>query len=238
MENLVKKVLRAAAIALLGMVLFAMPVLAAPGAVTSFVGVPSNTSIYLQWVIGTASTSTVIRYDTSAYPATEADGTGAYSGADYKTTVTGLTAGTTYYFSAFSFDGALYGAATHLLLTTTAFGSLSLGDNFPTPTMGASYVQVPTGTGLKNLEPFYTMMNTFISDWQVPNDTGWTGIVLVGIVGISVLLAIVTKGLFVGYGVSIVLLFIAVAVINLPWWMLTIPVALALGTWAVERYAQ
>src|SRR3989304_5546433 len=83
-------------------------VYAVPSAVTNFRANPSNTYIILTWEKGTGATSTVINYtdNSTGFPVVATDPTIIYSGTGFQTTVSGLTAGTVYYFSAWAYDGA------------------------------------------------------------------------------------------------------------------------------------
>jgi hypothetical protein len=101
------------------MVCFVTVALAAPGLVTDLIARVSSTTISLSWVPASSSNSTVIRYDTSGFPATPATGTSAYSGSGSYTTIDDLTAGTNYYFSAWGYDGADYSSSPIQLAVTT-----------------------------------------------------------------------------------------------------------------------
>lgn len=69
-----------------------------PDPVTNLSATTTETSVTLTWTPPADVDSYIVRYSSSAYPATSSDGTGATpDGAS--ATVTGLTAGTVYYFS-------------------------------------------------------------------------------------------------------------------------------------------
>src|SRR3990167_3292035 len=92
---------------LLMMALPVVTVLAAPDDAVVVTANPQDTSITLTWITGNA-TSTIIRYKTTSFPANPSDGTLAYNGTSFQTTITGLTAGTAYFISVWGFDGVSY----------------------------------------------------------------------------------------------------------------------------------
>jgi hypothetical protein len=234
-----RKISIAFILAVLALLITATAVYAIPGDITKFTANPSNTSMILTWVRGTASTSTVIRYRTDTYPANPADGTSAYSGTAAQTNLTGLTAGTVYYFAAWGYDGANYSASVaNLVMSTKAVGDLTGGDDFPVPTLPAPITQTPIATGASNFEPFYTMVNLFAADWEMPANNMWLGFILMGVVGAGIVTYIKIREILVAFGVMEFLLVIGVVFINVPGWILIIPLVLGLGVWAIERYYQ
>ena len=79
----------------------------APGNVTSFTATSGDTQNSLSWTNpGDADFAGVkIMFKTTGYPTGPTDGTQCYNGSGTSTTHTGLTNGTTYYYTAFAFDG-------------------------------------------------------------------------------------------------------------------------------------
>ena len=111
MKKKIINIIKISAITIILLLFIVAPVFAAPGIVVFYNPQPSNTSIILTWAPAPASTSTLIRYSTDTYPLTVADGDLAYNGTGFQDTVSGLVSGTTYYFSAWGFDGANYSAS-------------------------------------------------------------------------------------------------------------------------------
>jgi len=66
----------------------------------------SKSQINLTWTKGAGASTTIIRRATGSYPTTVTSGTGVYSGSGTSTNDTGLDAGTTYYYRAWSREGA------------------------------------------------------------------------------------------------------------------------------------
>jgi len=64
-----------------------------------------KTTVSLAWTMGSGADTTVVIRKAGSYPANIGDGTEVYSGAGSSTTDTGLSAGTAYYYRAWSLDG-------------------------------------------------------------------------------------------------------------------------------------
>ena len=210
---------------------------------SGFVGIPTDTTISLRWIIGAGNTSTVIRYSTTGYPATRSDGTSvsgsAITGNNYM--LTGLTAGTTYYFSAWGYNGSTYSPTAVTLVMNTASVNNAVtatGDAFPIPTFPTQWNQVPSSTGLSRFEPFYSLINSFAADWQMPQDNGWLGFILFGIAFISILVYIKVKEIFVALFVSEFLMIIGIFTLGVPAWMAAIPLVIGMGVWGIEHNFQ
>jgi hypothetical protein len=196
--------------------------------------------------VASASTSTVIRYSTTTYPATPADGTSV------STPIltlnhclqTGLVAGTTYYYSAWGYDGANYsGTVANLVMTTLAADtSISGGDVIPPPTIDTNPVtgwfRAPDHTKLSKFEPFYSLINNFVADWQMPVESGWIGFALIITALLSIAVYIKFKEIFVSLAVSETMLFFFAAVGLVQPWMLAIPIVIGMGVWSIERSFQ
>jgi hypothetical protein len=79
----------------------------APGDVGSLTATPGDGQVSLTWFCPTDADCAGVQIvrKIGAYPTSRTDGTCVYSGTDTRTTDTGLTNGTTYYYRAFSYDG-------------------------------------------------------------------------------------------------------------------------------------
>ena len=148
MKNLFRKLTIGTSLAVVGILLLTFIVLAVPGGVTSLIGTVTDTSVYLTWVNASSSNSTLIRHSTTTYPATTDNGTVSYNGTASYATISGLTAGATYYFSAWGFDGSDYSAtAANLVVTTLPSVSENTTVPFPKPSLPAVVTQDPTISG-------------------------------------------------------------------------------------------
>lgn len=79
-----------------------------PAAPTNFTATAGEEQVVLAWTKGTGATNTMVRYKTTGYPSSISDGTLVYNSTGSGTTHTPLTAGTTYYYSAWSSAGSGY----------------------------------------------------------------------------------------------------------------------------------
>ncbi|RLF43418.1 MAG: hypothetical protein DRN18_00065, partial [Thermoplasmata archaeon] len=75
-----------------------------PDKPTSISSSATGYTISLYWNRGDGADYTVIRYSTSGYPTSPSEGTFAYNNTGTSTTVSGLSPGTTYYFSFWAYD--------------------------------------------------------------------------------------------------------------------------------------
>lgn len=228
--------------------IIATPVMAVPDDMTILIANPSNTSIILTWTIPAGSTSTVIRYSTAAFPANPAAGTGAYAGAGYQTTLSSLVAGTTYFFSAWGYDGANYSATVfNLAVTTTAVAmpsgaetTANTGPGIPAPVLPASIVQVPDESAF-NLEPFTSIISYFNSGTGglgMPVENAWETLVIMGIVTSGMFTYMKTKIFFLAFGVVFALTVGATVLELVQGFLVVIEIVVAAGVWAIDKYAQ
>lgn len=235
-----KKLLLSFVLALIGILGFATLVWAiVPGNVSNLKGIPTNTTISLTWTEGSSATDTLVRFSTTTYPATTADGTQIYLGTNNHYLHQSLTAGTTYYYSAWGKNGGDYSVtAAHLVMTTASTSEISGGDVVPTPAFPAEWNQNASGTKLAKFEPFYSLVNSFVASWGMPAGVGWLGIWLIGTVILSLIVYVKVKEIFIALAVSELLLFFGVPLVIVPAWMLVIPIVVGLGVWSIERSYQ
>ena len=232
-----KKYLIGLSLAMAMTLLFTIVVLAAPTDITRLFGNPTDTTISLTWTKGSGN-QTLVRFKTNGYPANTADGTQVYLGTLNYYTHSGLTAGTRYYYSAWSYDGALYSAtAANLLIITNPTNELALG-GMTAPTLSARFNQVVDATGLSTLEPFYSIGNSFSTGWGVDADRGWETFALSLIAGIALIIYAKWKELSISCFATFVLLGLTTMMELTPGWMMLIPVTVGMGAWALENAIQ
>jgi hypothetical protein len=206
--------------------------------VTSFNGLPSNTSISLNWVKPDGASKVLIRYDTTTYPATIVAGNPVYFDTSSSYVHTGLIAGRTYYYSIWGEDATVYSVTSKTLALTTlarSITTISGGDNVPAPVLPGNFNQPVNNTALSNFEPFYSIINDFADSWGMPNNTMWLIAILIGIGLIGVLILIETKHLMPAVFVSSMLMLGASFMQLLPSYFIAIAIMVSLGSWAMER---
>lgn len=222
--------------------------LAAPGLVTNLVANPSNTSMILTWTVATDSTSTVVRYSTTAYPATPASGTSAYSGTGFQCTVSSLTAGQVYYFAAWGYDDSDYSTSPATLVMSTLAINLPSGDvdeagidPLPIPTLPADINQDPDASGL-NLEPFTSMITWFNGATEgglgMPVNNAWQWVVTFGLVGAGIGTYLKIKQFFVAFAVLLILTIFAVGLDLVQPWLVAVEIVIGAGVWSIDKYMQ
>lgn len=135
----------------------------------------SGTDISLAWIKGGGSDNTLIRFRTDVYPTTSGDGTQAYLGVSSSVSVSNLTPGTTYYFSAWGEGGGGYSATYVSAIATTLAGTpVTIPTTPGTPT---GWFQIPSTERITRL-PGYAQMNDLFDSFELPRTTGWTMLAL------------------------------------------------------------
>ncbi len=138
---------------------------------TNFIAISNSNSVTLVWTKGSGAATTYIKYTTSSYPATTADGMLVYSGALASFTHSNLTAGTVYYYSAWSSSAGFYSATYATAMGTTTAGVVPTTISVPTVT-GSKWVMMPSEMGLVNF-PLYTFGNWIADTYSMPRATFW-----------------------------------------------------------------
>jgi len=187
---------------------------------TNFVGYPESTSISLSWSKGVGSTNTMVRYGTSAYPATNTSGILAYFGPSSTYTVESLTSGKTYYFSAWGESGGNYSAGYATLLMTTSASTGDDDDDIDIPTQPSRWFSAPDYTTMSGLGLVYDGYNSALDLGHVPRETGW----FLGAILLSAILGLVAylkfgKKMMIGMIVLTVCLAMGYFLQLIPWWI-------------------
>lgn len=137
----------------------------------NFRAVTESTVINLFWVKGTGASTTMIRYSYGSYPTSTTDGILLYSGTGSNTTHTGLTSGSTVYYTAWSISGVDISEGVNLLATTTIQEE---GDvDLTKPTTPVNWFIDIDPTTMENFEPVYSMMNDIADSIDMPHPTFW-----------------------------------------------------------------
>lgn len=115
---------------------------------TNLKAIPASSTATLSWTKGTGSNKTLVRYKAGAYPTDITDGTQAYFDTAASATVSGLTPGTTYYFSAWGETSGSYSTTYTTTLATTlppASGGVTV-PNMSAPSTAPGWYAVPNAT--------------------------------------------------------------------------------------------
>jgi len=234
-----KRILVSLSIAVIISLSFVTSVFAAVGDVDNLKAIPSNTSISLTWTIASGSTSTVIRYDTSDYPATPASGTSGYSGSSNNTIITGLTAGTNYYICAWGYDGVDYSSTeAQVFITTNATSALDSGDDIPTPELPSNITVTPSVSGW-NFEPFTGIMTYFTEDGLgMPTNNAWEGMALMGLLVGGVIIYIKWRNFFAAFIVVFIASIMVCGLGIMSGWIVGAEIITGLGIFAIEHNYQ
>lgn len=247
MKKLYYKVGISFAIALIAIWCYASVALAAPGLIVFKSAVPTDTTITLTWTTASGATSTVIRYRTDTYPTDPADGTSVYSGTGFQCELSGLTAGTVYYFSAWGYDGVDYSASAATMVMNTLPIKLPSGAEetktniIPVPSIPASANQTPDISGFQ-LEPFTSIIAYFNDATKgglgMPTEHAWEVLAALGIVVCGAGVYIKMKNFFIAYFLVFLLTIFAVALHLIQGYLIPIEIVIGLGVWALERFFQ
>ena len=91
-----------------------------PNPPSLFTATAGNTEVGLTWTKGTGAVNTMVRFSTSSYPSSPTSGTQVYFNTGTSATHSGLTNGTTYYYSAWSWANDTYSSRVTDTATPTA----------------------------------------------------------------------------------------------------------------------
>ena len=143
-----------------------------PASLTAF---PSSTTISLTWTKGSGSTYSLLRYSPAEYPATTTSGSMGYLGTGNSVRITGLTPGTTYYWSAWGMSGGTYSDNyTTTLCTTLAYDDAAGSDvDIEVPAENSLWMQTPDTSKLDNVPLFNAAVNLWNENYGIPDTSIW-----------------------------------------------------------------
>jgi len=246
MENYVKKwskrLLTSIGLATIGMLCLTLIALAAPGLVTDLIAVVTDTTISLTWTPAESSNSTVIRHSTTGYPTTETGGTSSYNGTGSYVTVTGLTAGTTYYFSAWGYDGTNYGAVVHLVVTTHA--AISDNTTIPYDKPSVAGATEDPNIGVWSIHPIDKILDYFADPTVAHGGLGMpTNNLVMFLAGVGVTFVglgtyVKWRSFFSSWFIVLILSSLASTIGAMQWITVGFLLLVGAGVWAVEKYSQ
>lgn len=177
----------------------------------------SSTSISLSWMKGDGGPQTIVRWKAGGSPVTYGDGVLVYQGFLSSYLWTGLTPGTTYFFSAWGFDETDYYSATY----DTALATTPAGPTPGTyPTTPPSFVD-PDITGLTDA-PGYDVMQYIAAHSGMPIARFFQISFLLVVAGICIACAVMTKSVLATILLTLVLFGAGYAMGILPFALLVV----------------
>lgn len=196
----------------------------------------SHSTISLSWVKG--GDQTLIRYSTDSYPLDITDGTQCYFGSGTSASASGLTAGSTYYFRAWSWrEGNVWSedyaddVATTLSVTPDTEDE---DDEVVTPDTPGNWFLTPTGEGLSNM-PFYDDVLRLADSLDIPHGTFWFGLSVLLMVIFGALAWKVTRQAKIGIAVASFVVIICTVLTMMPLAFLLVYFVLAGGITFVSQ---
>lgn len=196
----------------------------------------SGGDITLSWTKPAGATNTMVRYALDDFPPTTADGEEIYLDTGNNYTQEGVTAGITYYYSAWGESGGNYSTNPDTTLITTlpaGYGGSDLeGASQPT-----GWYQAPNYTNLSNLGFFYDAVNNMADDISMPRATAWLLLVMTLACAAGLLLYWRTRNQFAALGGSGVIVVFGYFQEIAPLWMLIALIIAAVGIMVTKRSA-
>ena len=139
---------------------------------TNFLGNPKATSITLVWSKGAGSTNTLVRYSQTDYPNWNLDGVFVYLGTGNTFTLTDLTSGKTYYFSAWGEDGNEYSSDFATFIMTTSAASATDIPDMDVPPQPSRWFTTDY-TAMSGMGFIYDGINAAVDVGRIPRATAW-----------------------------------------------------------------
>jgi hypothetical protein len=141
---------------------------------TNFTAVPTASTVSLLWVKGVGAQYTLVKYSDATYPPTTADGISAYLGTGNSETLTGLTPGTTYYFSAWGLTAGVYsGTAITALATTLAYDTATSTGTIEAPPSNSWWNQTPSTTNVGSIPMVSGLVQANATAYAIPESSLW-----------------------------------------------------------------
>jgi hypothetical protein len=141
---------------------------------TNFTAIPTATSVSLAWAKGVGAQYTLVRYSDATYPLTTADGIVAYLDTGNSKTLTGLTPGTTYYFSAWGKTAAVYSASSITTIATTlAYDTATSTGTIEAPPSNSWWNQPPSIAKVSAIPLVSALISTNATVMAIPENSLW-----------------------------------------------------------------
>lgn len=197
----------------------------------------SSTTISLEW--HKAGDQTYIRYKQTGFPIDREDGLPVYFGPGESASVSGLVAGTTYYFRAWSWrEGSVWAEGYAEDVATTPPVATGKADVRPEsviiPEMPGGWFQAPSGAHLTQL-PMYSVFVSFAEAYEVPEGTMWLTIGLLLVIGVAVFTFAKSHNPFVSTVAGGITIVVCSVLGMMPMWFVAIYLVLGTGFTFVAR---
>ncbi len=181
---------------------------------TNFLAVATSSSgINLSWVA--QGDQTYVAYKETGYPVDRSDGTQVYFGSGTTASLSGLEAGTTYYFSAWSWKQGDVWTQTNATAIATTFASTT-GNVVPPPEVPdgeepltpSSWFDIPENSIIKNF-PLYDVLTGWATAYQIPEGSFWAFVSLVASTIVGALIFVTWRQAVPAVGGSLLIIVIA-----------------------------
>lgn len=136
---------------------------------SSFIILPSSTSMDLGWTKPSGFSASKLYYSVGSIPTSNVTGTLLYSGSNPYYTHSSLTSGTTYGYRVYGYESGVWSASTTGIMTTTGT-STSPGLTTPTTPLGWF---IDTDYTTQNQTFIYPIINNLADSFSMPRDTAW-----------------------------------------------------------------
>jgi hypothetical protein len=198
---------------------------------TNFTAIPTATSVSLAWAKGVGAQYTLVKYSDASYPLVVGDGMAAYLDTGNSKTLTGLTPGTTYYFTAWGKTAAVYSASSITTIATTlAYDTATSTGTIEAPPSNSWWNQTPSATKVGSIPVVSALVTQSATVYAIPEASLWYFLWVLFSVGMGVIIYIKAgMNLVAGLG-SQALLFALGAVLGLTMlWIMVIFMVIGAG---------
>lgn len=239
-----KRLINSTSLAIIGLLCFVLVALAIPASITNFKGTATSATVSLTWTKSASSDNTVIRHSATSYPATVADGSSTYNGSASYYTLSGLTSGTVYYFSAWGFDGSDYSVTVaEFRINTVPASSANTTIPFSQPSLPANVAEDPDISGW-SISPIDDILDYFADEASAHGGLGMgvnnvvlfmasVGVTFVGLISYVKWRSFWTSWVFVLIGSGF---FCTIEVMQ--WIVFGFLLLAGWGVWAIEKSTQ
>ena len=136
---------------------------------SSIVAIATSNSMSINFIKGSGSANTLVRYQQGSYPTVINEGSLAYLDTGESVNVTGLDPGTTYYISAWGLTSGIYSSTYITFLVTTQGYSAVPSSGTPAPaTVNSAWWQMPDATKISSWPILGALFNLNYQAYKMP----------------------------------------------------------------------